>query len=293
MKYRACAKCAKSVGAVNVVGNILMIVLKAYMGVVGGSKGLIADAIHSCADLLATIVMIIGLNISSRKRDEKYPYGYGKAEHIVAVIIYLFLLVIASYILFDGIRAIVEGRRNVPCMVAVWGAVFSIVINELMFRHSVCAGTQTNSPSIAAKAWESRSDVYSSVAVVIGIMGAKMGLYFMDPLAAILVGVIIFKICIEMMKEAVLNLMDKTPEEINIPSLHKRLWEKLKDLAININAIRVREVGGAYEFDIEVNVPDSITVSDGEGIKRKIQQLISSMVEEESIVEVRLRPLEA
>jgi len=119
---------------VNVVGNIMMIVIKAYMGVVGGSKGLIADAIHSCADLLATIVMIIGLNISSRKRDEKYPYGYGKSEHVVAFIIYLFLLLIASYILFDGIRAIIEGRVVIPCMIAVWGAFFSIAINIQSIR---------------------------------------------------------------------------------------------------------------------------------------------------------------
>ncbi|MEE9504852.1 MAG: cation diffusion facilitator family transporter [Thermodesulfobacteriota bacterium] len=293
MKYRACTKCAQSVGIVNVVGNILMIVIKGYMGVIGGSKGLIADAIHSCADLLATIVMIIGLTISGRERDEKHPYGYGKAEHIVAVIIYLFLLVVAGYILFDGARAIIEGRRVIPCMIAIWGAVFSIGINELMFRQSVCAGTQVNSPSIVAKAWESRSDVYSSVAVVIGIMGAKMGFYFMDPLAAILVGVIIFKVCIEMMKEAILNLIDKTPDELSIPDLHVRLWEKIKDLVIDINTIRVREVGGEYEFDIEVDVPDSLTVFDGEGIKDKIRRFVCSMMEKKSTVEVRLRPREA
>jgi cation diffusion facilitator family transporter len=157
----------------------------------------------------------------------------------------------------------------------------------------VCAGTQVNSPSIVAKAWESRSDVYSSIAVVIGIMGAKMGFYFMDPLAAILVGVIIFKICIEMMKEAILNLIDKTPDELSIPDLHVRLWEKIKDLVIDINTIRVREVGGEYEFDIEVDVPDSLTVFDGEGIKDKIRRFVCSMMEKKSTVEVRLRPREA
>ncbi len=71
MKYKTCEKCAQSVGTVNVIGNILMILIKGYMGVVGGSKGLIADAIHSSADLLATIVMILGLKISGREKDEK------------------------------------------------------------------------------------------------------------------------------------------------------------------------------------------------------------------------------
>ena len=212
MKYAACEKCARSVGKVNIVGNILMILIKGYMGVVGGSKGLIADAVHSCADLLATIVMIIGLHISGQEKDEAYPYGYGKAEYIVAVVIYLFLFVIGTYILFDGARAILEGRRVTPCLSAAWGAIFSIAINELMFRQSVCAGAQINSPSITAKAWETRSDVLSSIAVLIGILGAKMGFHFMDPLAAIIVGVIILRVCVEQVRGAITNLMDGAPE---------------------------------------------------------------------------------
>jgi len=99
MKYTACEKCATSVGTINIIGNILMIFLKAYLGVVGRSKGMIADAIHSCADLLATIVMIIGMRISGKEANEKYPYGYGKAEYVVAVIIYLFLFLFPLFFL--------------------------------------------------------------------------------------------------------------------------------------------------------------------------------------------------
>ena len=91
MKHAACKKCAQKVGVVNIIGNILMVCIKGYMGVAGRSKGLIADAIHSSADLLATIVMIIGLRISDKKTDTKHPYGYGKAEYIVSIVIYLFL----------------------------------------------------------------------------------------------------------------------------------------------------------------------------------------------------------
>ena len=103
MKHEACKTCIASVGKINIYGNILMIVLKGYLGVVGGSKGLIADAIHSCADLLATIVMIIRLKISSRETNSRFPYGYGKAEHIVAIIIYIFLFIIAGYIIYEGV----------------------------------------------------------------------------------------------------------------------------------------------------------------------------------------------
>jgi cation diffusion facilitator family transporter len=292
MKYRACAKCAASVGMVNVIGNTLMIALKGYMGIIGGSKGLIADAIHSCADLLATIVMIIGLKISGQEKDERYPYGYGKSEYIVAIIIYLFLLIIAFYILYDGTVAIIEKREVTPNGIAIWGATFSIMINELMFRQSVCAGTQINSPSMVAKAWESRSDVYSSVGVVIGIIGAKMGYHFMDPLAAVVVGVVIFKICIEMMKESILSLMDKVPESVEIDEIKKKAAARLQAVTVDVREIMVREIGDKFEFDIEVGVPDCLTIADGEGIKEDVRQAVLGLVERQAEIEVRLRPVQ-
>lgn len=291
MKYKACEKCAASVGAVNVVGNIMMIALKGYMGVVGGSKGLIADAIHSCADLLATIVMIIGMKISGQESDERYPYGYGKAEYIVAILIYILLFGIAGYIFYDGLVAIVANRHVVPCTIALWGAIFSIFINELMFRQSVCAGSQINSPSMIAKAWESRTDVYSSIAVVIGIIGAKMGFHFMDPLAAVIVGLLIFKICIEMTKESILNLLDKTPEGVDLRELRVKLLAKLDDTAIDIRNIMAREMGGIFEFNIEVEVPDCLTVSEGELIKEHIRKTVAGLVERKSRVKILLKPV--
>ena len=286
MKYKACEKCARSVGTVNVIGNILMIFVKGYMGVVGRSKGLIADAIHSSADLLATIVMIMGIKISDREADDSYPHGYGKAEYIVAIIIYLFLFVIGLYIIFGGLKAIIMGYYVPPCLTAVWGAIFSIAINELMFRQSVCAGKQINSPSMVAKAWESRSDVYSSIAVLIGILGSKMGLYFMDPLAAVIVGVIILKICCEMVKDSVLNLMDKALGDEVVDDVRKVLSavEKIR----GIKYIIARELGRHMEFELELFVSKDISVSDGETIKNEVKQKIGRMMERPSVVRVRL-----
>ncbi|HIJ19422.1 MAG TPA: cation transporter [Deltaproteobacteria bacterium] len=288
MKYAACEKCAQSVGKINIAGNVMMILIKGYMGVVGGSKGLIADAVHSCADLLATIVMMIGLHISGREKDDNYPYGYGKAEYLVAVVIYLFLFVIGSYILFDGTKAILEGRRVTPCLSAAWGAIFSIAINELMFRQSICAGNQINSPSMTAKAWESRSDVLSSVAVLIGIIGAKMGFHFMDPLAAIIVGVIILRVCVEQIKNAVKNLMDGAAEE-GLDEVREALG-RVADI-LNIAEINSREVGQELELEIRLGVREDITVIQGETIKRETKQAIREAIDRKLRIKIMLFPV--
>lgn len=286
MKYRACRKCADSVGIVNVVGNILMILIKGYMGVVGQSRGLIADAVHSCADLLATLVMIIGLKLSDRDVDADYPYGYGKIEYIVSIIIYLFLMVIATFIIYEGVLSIIQGRKVIICWSAAWGAIIAIAINELMFRQSVCAGTQINSPSMVAKAWESRSDVYASIAVLIGIIGAKMGFHFMDPLAAAVVGVIILKICIEYIKESSLNLLDKAPEEEILDNAKKAL--ETVETVCGIKNIFARELGQYMEFETELYVPAETSVSQGETIKKDVKQAIAGSIDRKTIIKVRL-----
>jgi cation diffusion facilitator family transporter len=288
MKYSACEKCARSVGKVNVIGNMLMILIKGYLGVVGGSKGLIADAIHSCADLLATILMIIGLRVSGQEKDERYPYGYGKAEYLVAVVIYMFLFVVGLYVLIDGIRAIAEACPITPRLIAAWGAIVSIAINELMFRQTVCVGAQTSSPSITAKAWESRSDVYSSIAVLAGILGAKMGFHFMDPLAAIAVGVIILRICFQMVKESIFKLMDMAPERV-LNEVRQAL-ATVKNIA-GIKDVNAREVGREMEFEIALHVLEHITVSQGEKIKREAKRAVRKTVERKSTVKVRLFPV--
>ncbi|HUV49759.1 MAG TPA: cation diffusion facilitator family transporter [Anaerolineae bacterium] len=290
MKHKACKKCAASVGTVNILGNILMILIKGYLGVVGRSKGLIADAIHSSADLLATIVMIIGLRISDQEEDEKYPYGYGMAEYLVGIVIYLFLFVIACYIIYNGVVVIMSGREIKPCLSAAWGAIFSIIVNELMFRQSICAGTQINSHSMVAKAWESRSDVYSSIAVLIGIVGSKMGFHFMDPLAAIIVGVIILKICIEMVADSISKLMDQAPDEDVLEAAHKALTG-LKNV-VGIKNVHAREIGRSVEFKIELNVPAKMSVSQGEAIKREAKKVMADLMERKSIVRVMLCPVD-
>ena len=117
-----------------------------------------------------------------------------------------------------------------------------------------------------AKAWESRSDVYSSIAVLVGILGSKMGFHFMDPLAAIIVGVIILKICIEMVKDAVFNLMDKSSENEEYMEQINKSLEKMETIA-GIKDIISRELGQYLEFEIDLFVPADISVKIGEKIK--------------------------
>jgi cation diffusion facilitator family transporter len=273
---------------VNIIGNVMMIVLKAYLGVVGGSKGLIADAVHSVADLLATFVMIIGMRLSAQKPDEDYPDGYGKSEYMIAICIYLFLFVIGLYIMHDGYTTIVEKKIVHPCWFALWGAFFAIAINEMMFRQSVCAGTQAGSPSMIAKAWESRSDVYASAAVLLGILGAMAGYSWMDPLAALVVGVVIIKLCIESIYESVLKLMDQAAEGDEPEDVRAALADKMGDASLD--KLVARELGPVLDMQIWLRINPSLSVAESEALREKALRIVRGAVKRKMKVSINLIP---
>ena len=133
---------------------------------------------------------------------------------------------------------------------------------------------------------ESRSDVYASIAVVIGILGAKLGFHWMDPLGAIVVGLMILRMCIEMIYDAVQNLMDRAPEEEILQEAAMAL-SRMESIE-SIKNIQAREVGTMLEFQVELNVSEDVTVAAGESIKKKAKQAIIKQLGKEAIVQVRL-----
>jgi len=142
MRYAACEKCAHSVGTVNVLGNVFLMVIKAYLGIVGRSTALIADAIHSGADLIASMMLVLGLRISRKPSNNRYPWGYGKVEFLVAIVIYTSLICAGFIIFIDALECIVNNEEVNPSAIALVGALLSIVVNELMYRQSICAGNR-------------------------------------------------------------------------------------------------------------------------------------------------------
>ena len=175
LRYASCRKCANSVGVVGVVASAFLMVLKGYLGIVGHSTALVADAIHSSADLISALMLLIGLRVARRPADKEYPYGYGKVEFIISVIIYTALIGAGVVIVVEAVSAIVHAEHEEPSMVTLFGALIAIIVNEMMFRQSYCAGKQLRSPSLVANAFEKRSDALTSIAVFAGIAGAKLG----------------------------------------------------------------------------------------------------------------------
>jgi cation diffusion facilitator family transporter len=247
---KECYWCARHVGGVNFWANLGLCFIKLIGGIFGSSQALIADAVHSLSDVLVAILVIVGLKVSSTPPDDDHHWGHGNIEFIVSAIIGTLLVCTAITITIVSLATIIRGDIYNPSILAVWAAAISVVANEIMFRHSLCAGEQIDSPALIANAWENRSDVYSSLAVLVGVFGARIGIVILDPIAAIIVGVMIAKNGLKTLMSGVRGITDCSFDNKAMLSQVRELVLK-EDGIVNIEKLRARKTGQKVWIDLE------------------------------------------
>jgi len=287
MRYRACQSCTRSIGAVNIGGNLALTAVKGFLGVVGGSQALVADAIHSLADLLSSGLLLVGLRVARRPANVQHPYGYGKVEFIVAVGIYSLLLAAGGFIMYDSVHMIVDKEEVSPSAITLFGALLSAVVNEMMYRQSLCAGRQLQSPSIVANATEKRADVYSSLAVLAGIAGAKLGVHLLDPLAAVLVAGLILHSSLKGIWGGMQGLMDRALD----PELLQRMEAAAATIpgVAGLGAVRSREIGQRIWVELDVFTDGRQTLQEAEELRREVTSALRGCVDRPGELVVHLR----
>ena len=238
---RQCYWCAEHVASVNIWANCGLVVVKLIGGIFGRSHALMADALHSLSDVIIALFLWVTLKISGGPPDEDHHWGHGNVEFIVSVIVGVLLLCGAVTITAVSLTSIIEGITPEPGIVAVWAAAISVIANEIMFRHSICVGEQMGSPAIMANAWENRADVYSSVAALIGVFGARMGFAFLDPAAAILVGLMIARSGLRTLVAGIGGITDRSIDRATLARV-KRIVLKERGIR-DVGRLRARKIG--------------------------------------------------
>ncbi len=252
--------------------NAMLTVIKVVVGICAGSRALVADGLHSAADLVSSAVILVALNVSQRPADREHPYGHGKAESLAAKLLALMLFVTAAKIAWDALVAMVQGGGPCPGGVALWVAALSAVTKEGMFRYKMWVGRHLRSPALIASAWEHRSDAWSSVAVLAGITGARWGYAWLDPLASLLVAAFIAKMGWRLGREAIADLMDSLDDPV--------LLQKLRNVAetvpavVDVDDLRARRMGRQLLVDIKIGVDPNLSVQAGHAAARQVKEAI-------------------
>jgi len=258
---KECYWCAKHVGGINLWANLGLLIVKLLGGIFGRSQALIADAVHSLSDVIVAILVIVGLKVSSAPPDDDHHWGHGNIEFIVSAIIGTLLVCTAIAITIVSLLSIIQRNIYNPSIMAVWAAAISVVANEIMFRHSLCAGEQMDSPAMIANAWENRSDVYSSLAVLAGVFGARIGFTVLDPIAAIIVGIMIAKNGLKTLASGVKGITDSSFDNKAMLSQIRKLVLKEEGI-VSIGRLRARKTGQKVWIDLEAIFKPEVKVAE-------------------------------
>ncbi|MGD9826066.1 cation diffusion facilitator family transporter [Desulfobacter sp.] len=273
---------------VGFAGNFGLTVLKGWAGIVSNSGAMVADAVHSASDIFASLFVYISLKIAQKPADKEHPYGHGRAEVISTLVVVGMLVAAGVEIIRTAITTIRHGCLHAPGNWAVYAAILSIVVNELMYQFIYRAGVKTNSPSTIANAMDNRSDAFSSIAALIGIIGAKLKYPVLDPVAGIVVALFIFKMSYDIAMDAVRQIMDESAGEKKI--------QEVKNLALavngvkNVHGIRVRRSGASFLVDLDIVVDPKITVEMAHDIGESVREIIRVHMDKVSQARVHIDP---
>ncbi len=246
---------------VGMIANILLAFFKFAGGILGNSVALVADAIHSLSDLMTDLVVLFTHRIGKIPQDENHPYGHGRAETIGATVIGLLIIITGAGVAYETWEALAEKNAAVPGWLAVVAALLSICINEGLFHYTRRVGDATKSPSLIANAWHHRTDAISSIAALVGIVGAGLGFAFMDPLAGTVVGCMIIKVGVDITRNGLRDLMDTALSDEHT----KKIQDILRNIpeVLHFHDLRTRVIGGEFLIDVHILVDSEMTVTEG------------------------------
>lgn len=246
-------------------GNIALLTFKFIAGFLGNSSAMIADAVHSLSDFVTDLIVLAFVNISAKPQDASHDYGHGKFETLATFFIGLALVAAATGIIVSGSLKLVDWlngtQLEAPGRLALWAALISIVVKELLYQYTYRKGKSIDSQAVMANAWHHRSDALSSIGAAIGIGGAILlgdRWTVLDPIASIVVGAMLLKVAWELLKSSVgelteCSLPDETENEI------EQIITSFPGVSEPHN-IRTRRIGNRIAIEAHIRMDGKLTL---------------------------------
>ena len=278
-------KAMRNTSLVGALVNATLTFGKIIFGFIGHSHALLADGLHSLADLSTDLMVWFAAKYSNQPADQEHPYGHGRIETAFTVLLGVVLMVTAAGIMWDAGKRLLEPETLlIPTQIVLWVAALSIAANEWLYHYTMRAAKQTKSSLLAANAWHHRSDAISSIVVFIGVGGSLLGFPYLDAFAALAVAVMIVKIGWDQTWSAVRELIDTGLEPQKIKAI-KRVIKQVEGVK-SMHMLRSRRMAGTSLIDVHIEVDSHLSVSEGHHIGDYVRMRL--MEEHESIGDVMI-----
>ena len=272
--------------------NAVMVAVKVTTGLVGNSYALVADGVESSLDIFSSLIVWRGLSVAGRDPDEKYHFGYGKAESLAAAAVSLMLLVAALGISVEAIREIVT-PHHVPEPYTLLVLIGVVAVKEGLFRRTLRVGEEVESAAVTADAWHHRSDAITSATAFIGISVALIGgpdWAPADDVAALLASGIIAFNGVRLLRPAIHDLMDRAPEPVVLDRVDE--VARAVDGVRAVEKIQARRGGIGYFVALHVEADPSITLAAAHLLGHEVKDAILDRVPSVIDVLVHMEPHE-
>ena len=280
------------------VGNVLLLIFKFVAAIVGHSSAIMADAVHSLSDFVTDVIVLVFVHVSAKPQDRSHDYGHGKFETFATFVIGLALIAAAVGIIAAAISKVVlwagGTELKTPGLLALWAALLSIVVKEALYHYTVIRGRALSSPAMIANAWHHRSDALSSVGAAVGIGGAiLLGSRWavLDPLASIVVGLMLVRVAYKMLRASVDELTESSLPE-----------EEEQEISAIINSVagisephnlRTRRIGNRVAIEVHIRMDGDVPLTQAHDLATDVERKLKERFGQSTHVSIHMEPIKS
>lgn len=284
-------KGGKKAATVAIISNCFLTVFNILIGMMSGSYALISEGGHTLSDVATSIIAYIGFKIGQKPADQEHPLGHGRAEAISGLVIVLFLAMVAYEIMSGAIVKLLNPSLiTTPDIYAALMAVFGIFINYAISEYIIRIGREIKSPAIVADGKHQKTDIFSSIAVLVGVIVSNIGFPILDPIIGFVIGILILKTAYEIGKENIDNIMGKVPDEKFINKI-KRIADNSSPYAQNAHNIKVDYLGSYATVTLHIEMDGNMALDKSHKIVHDVQNNIMEQIPEVKYVMVHACPI--
>ena len=265
---------------ISIIAYLCLSALKLIIGYIANSEALKADGFNNATDIIASIAVLIGLKLSQRPPDDDHPYGHWKSETVASMLASFIMMGVGIQVTYQAISSVFNRIEESPDLIAAWTGLFSAIVMYFVYRYNQKLAREINSQSVMAAAKDNLSDAWVSIGAFVGIIGAQFGLPWLDPIAAIIVGLIICKTAWEIFRDASHHLTD---------GFDQKLLDSYKDTIINcygvkgVKDIKARNYGNNVVVDTVILVNSDLDLKEAHDIATEVED---ELMKEHSVFDV-------
>ncbi len=277
-------------GLVSVAGNTILTISKLIVGIIIGSVSIISEAIHSANDLVASILTVIAVKVSSKPPDKFHQYGHGKIENISGIIEALLIVLAAALIINEAWQKLITKTVISHLSLGIIVMLIASIVNYFVSRYLFAVAKKHDSIALEADGLHLRTDVYTSAGIAVGLIIIKFtGYYWIDPVAAIIVSLFILHAAIKLIIKALRPLMDSAIDEEDLKRIEDIL-DKYNDQYYNYHALRTRKSGRDTHIDLHLLIKPETSVKSAHDLCEEIEASIKEVIPF-SVVLIHVEPV--